>query len=220
MKIFVFLLTFISLSVHAKTICSLSEKGIHEFRLDQNCESNACWIGLVPNEDTISIFLDNNAILNLNNDKDYIGFDSFYIPTSNTNKLLLVHTFDLNQSSKKNNELCIEYGNFKIVKFKTSLRWFLKTGSSLFSAYFLFITSIFLFLSFFITRNRSGIALLAYSIISTIYLISFSEIPRLFFDPVLMSGGIHFPLRLLQDLALIYLLNCFYGFDGNKKFNR
>src|SRR5690606_29398104 len=59
-------------------------------------------------------------------------------------------------------------------------------------------------------RSKLGLSLLIYSLVSCIYLISFSEYPRAIFDPVLLSGGFHFPLRLLQDLCLVFVFYHFY----------
>jgi hypothetical protein len=45
--------------------------------------------------------------------------------------------------------------------------------------------------------------LLTYSILGAIYLISFSEYPREFLAPILLSGPLHFAIRLTQDLLLV-----------------
>jgi signal transduction histidine kinase len=60
-----------------------------------------------------------------------------------------------------------------------------------------------------VSRDENVVFILAYTAVATIYLISFSEIPRFFFDPMVFSGVIHFPLRLFQDLFLLLLFNKF-----------
>lgn len=51
---------------------------------------------------------------------------------------------------------------------------------------------------------------MVYSVVSCVYLVSFSEYPRAVLDPVLATGGFHFPLRLLQDLCLVFVFYNFY----------
>jgi hypothetical protein len=108
------------------------------------------------------------------------------------------------------NELCVRIGNYEELRWGNSWQWFFRTGANLFSAYFLVLISIFLSFSFWLRRSGMGFSLLIYSIVSAIYLFSFSEYPRSLIHPVLASGGIHFSLRLLQDLSLIYVFYNMY----------
>ncbi len=72
------------------------------------------------------------------------------------------------------------------------------------------LISFFLVFSFSLRKSSLGFSLFVYSIVSFVYLISFSEYPRALLDPVLATGGYHFPLRLLQDLCLVYVFYNFY----------
>jgi signal transduction histidine kinase len=124
---------------------------------------------------------------------------------------------DLNQNMKFPQNLCLSFGKHEELRWKNSIQWFFATGVSLFSSYFLLIISFFLAFSFWFRKSRLGLSLLAYSLVSCVYLISFSEYPRAIFDPVLASGAVHFPLRLLQDLCLIFVFYNFYQkYDSHK----
>lgn len=80
--------------------------------------------------------------------------------------------------------------------------WLFRTGFSLFSAYTLIIFALTLLIFLYIQFDLNIVSIIFYCLISSIYLLSFSEIPRKFFDAEAMSGLIHFPLRLSQDLML------------------
>lgn len=150
-------------------------------------------------------------VLDLFSDKAYHSNETFLIPfaTSDIQNIKL-ESKDTNQDKRFSQNLCLMFGRYDELRWKNSTEWFFRTGANLFSAYFLILISLFLGFSFWLRRSGLGLALLAYSVVSAIYLFSFSEYPRSLIDPVLASGGIHFPLRLLQDLALIFVLYNFH----------
>ena len=90
----------------------------------------------------------------------------------------------------------------------------LLTLCSVFSLLVLLILWIALYIYY---RSISALYISTYCLISMVYLVSFSEIPRMFFDPLFLSGQVHFSLRLLQDLALILLFGHFYKSGKNLK---
>lgn len=82
-----------------------------------------------------------------------------------------------------------------------SFDWIVRTGITLFSAYTLAMLSIIVFLLLFIKYDQFILAIFLYCLAAGAYLISFSEYPRRL-SPELLSGHVHFFLRLLQDLVL------------------
>ena len=175
------------------------------------CEhKEKCWIQFQAPEDLIRAEINGASLLNLTSPTSYHSNEFFLLPL-NTNNIqnIAILAKDSNQDKRFMNELCVRIGNYEELRWGNSWQWFFRTGANLFSAYFLVLISIFLSFSFWLRRSGMGFSLLIYSIVSAIYLFSFSEYPRSLIHPVLASGGIHFPLRLLQDLCLIYV---FYNF--------
>lgn len=163
-------------------------------------------------EDRISLEVDGKILFDLKGSTNYLSNEFFLLPLiqSKDIKKITVESEDANQDIKSPNQLCLTFGKFEDLRWQNSIMWFFKTGINLFSAYFLLIITFFLILSFWLRKSGLGLSLLTYSAVSTIYLLSFSEYPRALFDPVLLSGGIHFPLRLLQDMCLVFVFYNFY----------
>lgn len=177
------------------------------------CEDlNNCWIFFQSPEDVFKLSADDETIFDLENTNDYVSNEFFLVPISKKIhiKKITFEAKDLNQSRKFLNPLCIQLGKHETLRWRSSFLWFLKTGANLYSAYFLMIISFFLMFSFWFRKSGVGFSLLMYSIVSFLYLLSFSEYPRAVLDPVLASGGFHFPLRLLQDLCLVFVFYNFY----------
>jgi signal transduction histidine kinase len=151
------------------------------------------------------------TLLNLTSPNTYHSNEFFLLPLNTINiKEIVIQAADSNQDMRFVSELCLKIGEYEELRWVNSWKWFFRTGANLFSAYFLVLISIFLSFSFWLRRSGIGLSLLIYSIVSAIYLFSFSEYPRSLIDPVLASGGFHFPLRLLQDLCLIYVFHHFH----------
>lgn len=181
------------------------------FQLQTKCEhKEKCWIQFQAPEDLLKAEINDEILFNLTSPASYHSNEFFLLPLNTINiQKIIIHAKDSNQDKRFISELCVRIGSYEDLRWKNSWEWFLRTGANLFSAYFLVLISIFLSFSFWLRRSGIGFSLLIYSIASTVYLFSFSEYPRSLFDPVLASGGLHFPLRLLQDLCLIYV---FYNF--------
>ena len=174
------------------------------------CESpDDCWIQFQAPEDAFNLKLDNDYVLKLFGPKTYVSNEFFLLPIP-ANKInsqsVTFEAKDTNQDKRFQKDFCIRLGNYKYLKTINSTSWFFKTGAPLYSAYFLFLISIFLLFSLWLKKSSLGLSLLLYSVV----LLSFSEYPRAYFDPVLATGGLHFPLRLLQDLCLVYVLYSFH----------
>lgn len=206
----------------ANEICAPLHKvskghALYEFRNDISglCRSTEeCWIQFNPPEDQIVLKLDQKIIIDLKG-KSTVSNEFLLLPLNQSTGILSVEALDSNQNVKFPKSFCIKLGTFNELRWKNALDWFLRTGINLYSAYFLFIISIFLFLSFWFRKSALGISLFIYSFVSSVYLISFSEYPRAVLDPVLATGAIHFPLRLLQDLSLVYVfLNLYQKYDS------
>lgn len=176
------------------------------------CQDNSdCWLQFQSPEDGLRVNINGQNILSLDSEESYHSNDFFMFPVGSFHiKDIQVQAKDINQDKRFSNETCISIGKYNDVRWANSIQWFFRTGATLFSAYFLILISLFLGFSFWISRSGIGLSLLIYSIVSAIYLFSFSEYPRSMMDPVLASGGIHFPLRLLQDLCLIFVFYNIY----------
>ena len=213
----IFLLFSISAFAEVTEVCKKpsfikNEEALYAYpQFKTQCQNkDSCWIQFQAPEDLIQAEVNGSVILNLSSPKSYHSNEFFLLPL-NTDKIqnIVIYAQDSNQDKRFASELCVRIGNYEELRWKNSFQWFLRTGASLFSAYFLILISIFLGFSFWLRRSGIGFSLLIYSIVSAVYLFSFSEYPRSLIDPVLASGGFHFPLRLLQDLCLIYV---FYNF--------
>ncbi len=212
----IFLIFNVSAFAEVTEICSkpsFNEEGAtySYSQLKAQCESEKnCWIQFQAPEDLIRGKINGDTFLNLSSPTSYHSNEFFLLPINTDNiENIVIHAKDSNQDKRFLNELCVKIGDYEVLRWRNSWQWFLRTGANLFSAYFLILIAIFLGFSFWLRRSGIGFSLLIYSVASTVYLFSFSEYPRSLIDPVLASGGLHFPLRLLQDLCLIYV---FYNF--------
>jgi signal transduction histidine kinase len=144
--------------------------------------------------------------------KNFVSNEYFILPIQfkASAEELTFEAYDLNHNKTFLNSLCLKVGAFNDLRWINAIEWFKTTGINLFSAYFLVLVSFFLLLSLFVYKTKLGLSLLSYSLVSFVYLISFSEYPRAFIDPIVASGGIHFSLRLLQDLSLVYVFYNMY----------
>jgi signal transduction histidine kinase len=163
-------------------------------------------------EDTFSLEFDGQNLFDLRNPQNYLSNEYFLVPISENSSPanISISARDTNQDIKFPKRFCLKFGKHQELRWMSSGAWFLRTGVNLYSAYFLLFISFFLIFSFWLRKSSLGLSLFAYSVVSCIYLISFSEYPRAFIDPVLATGGFHFPIRLLQDLCLVFVFYDFY----------
>lgn len=174
-------------------------------------ERNDCWIFLGEVGDTAIVKVNNEIIGNFEN---FIHFESLklHIPNSlvqNKNRIEIL-VKDLNQTrfGLRSPEVGIGLNN-EVTKLSTK-DWLLRTGSTLLSAFTLFVLLLGMIATYGIYKNRKILPLIGLTAVGLLYLISFSEIPRAYFDPVYMSGPIHFTLRLGVELAIVLVALSFY----------
>ena len=203
-------------------LCS-KRKGIgtrsyYEFSLPSGCAAREnCWLQFKAPEDKVRILVDEKHLVDLSQNDQYLSNEFFLLPLPKDDiKKIVITAEDNNQDLKSPNSFCINIGKHEDLRWANSRSWFFHTGSNLFSAYFLLIISFFLIFSFWLRKSGIGLSLLAYSLVSFFYLISFSEYPRALLDPVLATGAFHFPLRLLQDLSLVIVFHNFYQKEDSK----
>ena len=196
--------------------------GVAEYsflRQNLKCQNaNDCWMQFKAPEDRFSVKIDGVYLFDIRGEKEYFANEYFLVPLPQSEPGNKIEFFasDTNHNVKFPKLFCLRTGRLKEVRWLNAMYWFANTGSTLFSAYFLFLISIFLLFSFWIRKTTLGVSLLTYSIVSIFYLISFSEYPRSWFDPVTASGGYHFPLRLLQDLCLVFVFyNVYQKYDAS-----
>lgn len=214
--LFSILITFQSTAKETLCAPSILNEGFASFSFnlpkDICVKDTDCWISFKNPDDTIIIDTNDNTILNLKDSK-YISNERTIIPLQlNQSTSIKIKAFDSNQKNDVPDSLCIAIGPHHELRWENATSWFLNTGITLFSAYFLIVFSIFLFFSLWLRKSALGFSLLAYSVVSSIYLLSFSEYPRAILDPVLASGAYHFPLRLAQDALLLLVFYHFYKY--------
>ncbi len=187
----------------------------HFLREKLDCISTRkdCWLFLGEIADTAKIFLNKKLVANFND--HYIKFNSLFINLNSTHilkeNLLEIEVTDLNSTLFGLRSKRIFISSYYNVLKASNLDWFIRTGSTLLSSFSMFSLSIILFLILYFNRNFFITLLLLYSLTSSIYLLSFSEIPRAFLDPVLSSGFIHFFSRLCYDFLLLLIIMQLYA---------
>lgn len=174
-------------------------------------QKNDCWLYLGSVGDTVTVKL-NNAIIG--KFENYVHFESlkFHIPTNllSDNNRLTIEVTDLNQTRFGLRSPDIGIGLFSEVNRKANIDWILRTGSPLLSAFTLFVLFIGLIATYTAYRNKKILPIIGLSFISVLYLISFSELPRQYIDPVFASGSVHFILRLTLDLVIVLVALSLY----------
>jgi signal transduction histidine kinase len=210
-----FLIFIISLNLHAYEVCA-NLINHNSYNFETECNLKDCWIGFLAPEDSVRLKINDEVKMNLFETNLYVKNESFYFQINQGKQYINIEVQDRNHSYRPSKKLCIEVGRYWDAKLPTSVKWFFITGSSIFSSYFLFLCTMFSILIYFLNRDKLSLSLIIYCICSCLYLLSFSEYPRSLFDSVLFSGGIHFPLRLIQDVSLI---NVFYHFYKAYDFN-
>lgn len=179
-----------------------------------------CWIQFKSPEDSLKIQFNESSLIDMSKNNNYFSNEFLVFPAYGIQPFnkLVISAADINQDERFPKKLCINIGKHSEVRWRNAIDWFLLTGVNLFSVYFLVVMSFFILFSLIFKRSKQGFALAIYLFVSSIYLINFSEYPRAFFDPVLATGGYHFPLRLLQDLSLIFVFYNFFQYYDSYNF--
>lgn len=214
------ILTLFPLTVKAK-IYDLSvnyKNGKYIASFDSTlCDPYDCIMLIKSEHDSINVLISNTVVLRRND-----TYDSFVTRTINLQPYLKNKIINLelipNEIDQQENIQAINIliGNYKSILVNSLYYQFRKTNLTLFSAGFCILFTSFSFLLFLINRQYLFIYISLYSLISAIYLISFSKIPRFFGNPELLAGNIHFFLRILQDFILF---NLFIKILSNKRNN-
>ncbi len=174
-------------------------------------QQNDCWLYLGSVGDAVSVKLNDVSIGKF---EEYIHFESlkFHIPSSliSSNNELVIEVIDLNQTRFGLRSPDIGIGLHPEVNRKSRIDWILRTGSTLLSAFTLFVLFLGLIATYAVYKNTKIVPLIGLSFISVLYLINFSEIPRQYFDPIYISGPVHFVIRLFLDLTLVLVALSLY----------
>ncbi len=203
-----------------------SKKGtfriVSTFFLTSDQVQSSLWLFLGEVADNIAVALNGNLIAEYNEStkKTYLRPESIILPLpksflkSGENKLEFELT-DLNQTifGIRSQNVYVSNDYLEVLNSQRG-DWFLRTNSNLLTGYSLLILFFCLLVVYFYYRSSKILLLSGYCAVTLIYLISFSEIPRQYFSPILFSGPVHFTLRLLQDLILF--LNIFVFLDQKK----
>lgn len=172
---------------------------------------NDCWLFLGSVGDSAVVRLNNEIIGKF---EGFIHHQSLKLSVPNSliqdqNKIEIILT-DLNQTRFGLRSPEFGIGISEEVTKLTNKDWLLRTGSTLLSAFTLFVLLLGMIATYGIYKNRKILPLVGLTGIGLLYLISFSEIPRAYFDPVFMSGPVHFTLRLGVELAVVLVALSFY----------
>jgi hypothetical protein len=174
-------------------------------------QKNDCWLYLGPVGDTVTVKL-NGAIIGKY--ENYIHFESLkiHIPTNflTENNQLSLEVTDLNQTRFGLRSPDIGIGALSVVNRKSNIDWIQRTGSPLLSAFTLFVLFLGLIATYTAYRNKKILPIIGLSLISALYLVSFSEMPRQYVDPLFASGPVHFVLRLILDMAMVLVALSLY----------
>ncbi|MBG59188.1 MAG: hypothetical protein CMJ16_01895 [Peredibacter sp.] len=187
--------------------------------LNKCLETSSCWLFLGEVADTVKIHLNNHLVANYENFSDfeshkfYLSKDS--IKESNT---LSITVTDLNQTAFGLRNKNIGIGTKKEVDALAQKDWLIRTGAPLLSAFTLLVIFIGLLATFAIYRNKKLLPLIGLSLASTLYMLSFSSIPRQYIDPIYASGPLHFKTRLLVDLMTVLVALTLYKVNFKNRF--
>jgi signal transduction histidine kinase len=182
-------------------------------------QNSSCWLFLGEVGDSLEIKLNNHKIANYPNFSDFESH-KFYLSNESIKpqNILSIIVRDLNQTRFGLRSKNIGIGTKDEVEWKSQKDWLIRTGAPLLSSFTLFIIFLGLLAVFTIYRNYKLIPLIGLSLVSTIYMLSFSSIPREFIDPIYASGPIHFTARLLVDLFTLLVALTLYKVNQKNKY--
>lgn len=186
----------------------------------KECYSKSnCWLFLGEVGDSLEIKLNNHLIASYPNFSDFESH-KFYLSSESIKDLntLSITVKDLNQTRFGLRSKNIGIGSKSEVELKSQKDWLIRTGAPLLSSFTLFIIFIGLLAVFTIYRNTKLVSLIGLSFVSTVYMLSFSSIPREYIDPIYASGPIHFTTRLLVDLFTVLVALTLYKVNQKNKY--
>ena len=191
---------------------------IYDFALPDCAVNFDCSLFIGRVNDGLRVRLNDQII---HNEFDqYLGFDSITIPLP-TQYLKTKNKLEIDTRGFREwipgvgKEIFI--GSSSKVRISKYVDLIKRSGFTLGSIHVLFVFLAMLFPVFISTLDRRFLGVIIYSLISSLYLLSFTEIPRYFLSPEVLSGAVHFPLRLLQDMALVYLFQLILGGKNSTK---
>lgn len=172
---------------------------------------NDCWLFLGSVGDSAAIKINNEIIGKfegfIHHQSLKLSMPSSLIKDQNNIEIIIS---DLNQTRFGLRSPEVGIGISEEVTKLSNKDWLLRTGSTLLSAFTLFVLLLGMIATYGIYKNKKILPLIGLTGIGLLYLISFSEIPRAYFDPVFMSGPVHFTLRLGVELAVVLVALSFY----------
>lgn len=211
-------------ALYLKTVRSGEHTYIYQAEFSESiCEkrfSNSCSLFLEGVHDSYRITLNKTVLID--ESTTYLGFEPVLvqIPKNLVERKnnIKIEVFNLKGGGKVGVAGQVIVDSLSKNRIRTYLARLKVTGTTLGSIHVLLIFILLLISISFHGVDKYLISILAYAFISCFYLLSFSEIPRYFFNPEILSGAVHFPLRLVQDVSLFSLFHIFLGNGRSKIF--
>ena len=198
-------------NMHSSAMKRASQATIHAW-ISKNIFNGGAWLFVGEVGDTVKIALNGKVIFDpnkKNGDQIYFRYLSVFafIPPDlvTENNDLSFEVTDLNQTIFGLRST-LSIGPFPEILALATFDFLMRTGSNFLSSFTLLFLSLGALIALYFLRDLRLFFLFLYGIISSAYLVSFSEVPRSFYNPILLSGPVHFTLRLMQDLSLCLLL--------------
>ncbi len=187
-----------------------------------NCSNRGgCWIFLGEVADSAVVRLNGAMIGSHYYYAHYESITALLPPSMVQDKNVLeVDITEMNQDRFGLKSAEVGIGSKQEVEAFQTKDWVIRTGSTLLSAFTCLVLLLGLAATYTIYRNRKILPLIGLAFTSALYLISFSEIPRRFFDPVWLSGPIHFALRLGVDFWIVAFALGLYKTNKRNRFLR
>ncbi|MCT4641217.1 MAG: ATP-binding protein [Bacteriovoracaceae bacterium] len=194
-----------------------------KFKLNGKCVSErSCSLFLGEVSDTAKVFFNGKKISSYD-ENSYIRHQSVVIQIPDglieKHNTLEVIVEDKNQNlfGLKSKKIFIDsYSSARLISI---IDWVKRTGITLICSLTLFICFIALLIASIISPGPKSILLCIFSGTASLYLFSFSEIPREIFEPLYLSGPVHFSLLLLQALTLFLVVAKVFSLKKHSKLN-
>ncbi len=177
--------------------------------IPDKCDSGSCWLFLGEVADTLKVKI-NDEVIGDFGDSIYLRPLSLILPIPSRfqrgeNIKLTLEVSDMNQTIFGLREKEIFISSFFKVFRASFLDFLTRTGSMLLSAACLLILFFILLVVWLYSKNKKKdiLLLLAYTLVSCLYILSFSEFLQILIQPLFAAGPLHFSFRLAQDLFLI-----------------
>lgn len=200
-------------------------KYFNKFQLDKGTkcrEAQDCWLSLGEIADNAEISLNNKKISSFGKNA-YLRHQSILIPLPSAfiknNNILEVIVTDKDQNLFGLRGEAAYIGTRDDLQLNSIKSWLKGTGTTLACALTMFLLFLGLSASFLLTKKKDVLYLALFSASASLYLISFSEFPRQFFNPVIMSGPVHFSLLLSQASTLFIAVAALFSYKEFAKLN-